>query len=70
LDICDEQIRRNRIDLRSNISFGDHLVNYDSIRKLILDQYYNYSHEYIKVNNTNRPVDDVVQEIRNIIKVY
>jgi thymidylate kinase len=64
LAVDDEQVRQERLKTRGKVTVGDKIVDKESVRNAILDEYQRFSREFITINNCARDVADVVAEIR------
>jgi len=68
LEISDERIRQERIEKRGKRSIGDTYVDKKQFRNSLIKEYEKLSEHFVIVNNTNRKIQDVVDEIRSLMQ--
>lgn len=67
LTVSSEDVRQNRLATRGKFTAGDKIVNQVDLRQRILSEYQRFASEYVKVDNTNRSIGEVVAEIQKIM---
>lgn len=67
LDV-DESERQRRLDNRGK-GFLDLTLDKDDFRNRFLDEFKNLENEYIRINTTNRSIDDIAQEILDFVNM-